>query len=80
MDMPGCQLRITLNQGGFIMAYYTVCPACGANLDPGEKCNCIDARVKRDEFFSKHIETEKASGQLNFIFSNDSGGTKYSKC
>ena len=20
--------------------YYNVCPICGANLDPGEKCNC----------------------------------------
>lgn len=80
MDMPGCQLRITLNQGGFIMAYYTVCPACGANLDPGEKCNCIDTRTERDEFFRKHMETEKVSGQLNFIFSSDSGGNKYNKC
>ena len=22
------------------MAYYYTCPHCGANLDPGEKCNC----------------------------------------
>ena len=22
------------------MAYYTTCPNCGANLDPGEKCDC----------------------------------------
>ncbi len=22
------------------MAYYTTCPHCGANLDPGEKCEC----------------------------------------
>ena len=21
--------------------YYTVCPNCGANLDPGEKCDCV---------------------------------------
>ena len=20
---------------------YTVCPDCGANLDPGEKCDCL---------------------------------------
>ena len=22
------------------MAYYKTCPACGAHLDPGEKCEC----------------------------------------
>lgn len=22
------------------MAYYGTCPFCGANLDPGEKCDC----------------------------------------
>ena len=22
------------------MAYYHTCPDCGANLDPGEKCDC----------------------------------------
>ncbi len=24
------------------MAYYTTCPHCGANLDPGERCDCRD--------------------------------------
>lgn len=22
------------------MAYYNKCPECGANLDPGERCDC----------------------------------------
>ena len=22
------------------MSYYHVCPNCGANLDPGERCDC----------------------------------------
>lgn len=22
--------------------YYTVCPYCGANLDPGERCDCVN--------------------------------------
>ena len=22
------------------MAYYTTCPNCGSNLDPGERCDC----------------------------------------
>ena len=24
------------------MAYYWTCPHCGANLDPGERCDCQD--------------------------------------
>lgn len=29
------------------MAYYRTCPHCGANLDPGERCDCMDARRER---------------------------------
>lgn len=25
------------------MAFYKKCPNCGANLDPGEKCDCISS-------------------------------------
>ena len=24
------------------MPYYRTCPYCGANLDPGERCDCQD--------------------------------------
>lgn len=24
------------------MSYYKICPHCGANLDPGEVCDCRD--------------------------------------
>ena len=27
------------------MAYYHTCPYCGANLDPGEKCDCGDVET-----------------------------------
>ncbi len=56
------------------MAYYTVCPCCGANLDPGEKCDCMDARAGLEEFFREHMETEKDSGQLAFVFSKEEEG------
>lgn len=25
------------------MAFYRKCPDCGANLDPGERCDCISS-------------------------------------
>lgn len=30
------------------MSYYRVCPYCGACLDPGERCDCLD-KEKQDE-------------------------------
>lgn len=30
------------------MPYYWTCPYCGANLDPGEKCDC-DKSDKEDD-------------------------------
>ena len=30
------------------MQYYT-CERCGANLDPGEKCDCENEKEKSDE-------------------------------
>lgn len=29
------------------MPFYKVCPACGANLDPGERCNCIQTAEQK---------------------------------
>jgi len=28
------------------MAYYWTCPLCGANLDPGEQCDCKKRKPK----------------------------------
>lgn len=49
------------------MAYYNVCPNCGSNLDPGEKCTCTEEKVRKQDFFSKHLRVAKA-GQLVFAF------------
>ena len=50
------------------MAYYNVCPVCGSNLDPGERCDCQSIRAKEQEknrlFFSQMLRTEKNSGQI----------------
>lgn len=44
------------------MAYYRTCPMCGANLDPGEKCDCI----KEKERFSSYIKKNTDTGQYTF--------------
>ena len=31
------------------MSYYTTCPTCGASLDPGEKCDCVQTKEKSTE-------------------------------
>lgn len=33
--------------------YYTVCEACGAHLDPGEKCDCRKAKEETFPFTGK---------------------------
>lgn len=29
------------------MAYYNTCDLCGAHLDPGESCDCMDEKLKK---------------------------------
>ena len=38
------------------MSYYITCPECGANLDPGEKCECQTEETKYED---KKITIEK---------------------
>ena len=30
------------------MSYYRTCPGCGANLDPGEVCDCQNEKTAAD--------------------------------
>ena len=49
--------------------YYSTCPICGANLDPGEKCTCTaerkegdfvnDTQVNRDRYIEVIVELPK---------------------
>lgn len=53
------------------MAYYNVCPDCGCNLDPGEKCDCRKEEEQQREFFNKHLDVEPESGQFAFAFDGE---------
>lgn len=49
------------------MAMYWTCPLCGANLDPGEHCDCKekvkeDKRLRSEGNAGKEPEERKASG------------------
>lgn len=60
------------------MAYYNVCPLCGCNLDPGERCECKEMAAKEQEnrkvFYNNWLVTEGMSGQMTFAFEHPGGG------
>lgn len=35
------------------MAYCKECPYCGANLDPGEHCSCIEEKAEEQDAIVK---------------------------
>lgn len=52
------------------MGIYKICPRCGAHLDPGESCDCIEARYdtltqasrdRVDAFIMELIAEQRAS-------------------
>ena len=54
------------------MSFYKICPDCGANLAPGERCDCISEKEKREELkkikkkeINRMIAVED-NGQLKF--------------
>lgn len=53
------------------MAYFNTCCNCGANLDPGEKCDCQQNKTRLEKFYSERIKV-KSDGQLILTF----GGVK----
>lgn len=50
--------------------YYRVCPICHAHLDPGEKCDCVEERNRKNEEMMKMLFTDK-SGQIRLIGSKE---------
>lgn len=49
------------------MAFFRTCPRCGANLDPGEQCDCETVERSREEFYSRHIRANPKTGQFTFL-------------
>lgn len=47
--------------------YYRVCSICGASLDPGERCDCLEIRKKQLENIQRFIKPGK-NGQFVMNF------------
>jgi len=47
--------------------YYNRCPECGANLDPGEPCDCKEERRWKEKEAAKMFVPSK-DGQIVFRF------------
>lgn len=60
------------------MAYYNVCPKCGCNLDPGEKCDCESLKIEHQEtsrfFYSQFLRADDSNGHMSFVFDHPQGG------
>lgn len=39
--------------------YFNICSHCGANLDPGEKCECAEKEGKKENILSIGNEAQK---------------------
>lgn len=51
--------------------YYNVCPKCGANLDPGEICDCCVEAAKHVSSFEEELRAllvipEESGSQIEF--------------
>lgn len=62
------------------MAYYNVCPHCGCNLDPGEKCDCRKEDEKMRGFFNRNLKIEPKARQLVFAFDSGEARHEYKNC
>lgn len=49
------------------MAYYNVCPKCGATLDPGEPCDCENEQEKKNSLFDRKISLDRVTGQYSLV-------------
>jgi hypothetical protein len=63
------------------MAYYSTCPRCGCNLDPGEACDCMSIAVKKRMDYMNQFRVESKTGQIVLEFAvNDTGKGRGNQC
>lgn len=56
------------------MTFYNVCPKCGANLDPNERCDCEETAEKEKKRRDQLLVMEKGTNQLTFNWSLGKAG------
>ena len=51
------------------MSYYSICPNCGASLDPGERCSCTGSKKLHDLTREECLEEiSSAAGEISSMF------------
>ena len=56
------------------MAFYSICPKCGAHLDPGESCDCDEMAEKEKKAGEQMLVMEKGTNQLAFNWPSGKAG------
>lgn len=56
------------------MSYYRPCPYCGANLDPGERCDCWDEKETAAD--AANIDGGRVERDLQDRFSTSNNNEK----
>lgn len=56
------------------MAFYNVCPKCGAHLDPNERCDCEETTEKEKKIRDQLLVIENGTNQLAFNLSSGKVG------
>lgn len=49
------------------MSYYRTCPNCGAALDPGEKCECVQQERDRQAFLTAIQDPETRAAVVDIL-------------
>lgn len=55
------------------MSFYRTCPDCGANLDPGEPCDC-QAQKEQEKGKIQNMLTVGKGGQIQIRFAKEVSG------
>lgn len=53
--------------------YYTICPYCGAHLDPGERCDCQNAAAAILNVLAESNTASMASSELRAAVIQETG-------